>query len=62
MPPAPGPAYEALLRLDSEKGETRRRRCRLLAEMHQRFPQDDSVANDYLYFSLLQRVERGCSA
>lgn len=46
-------AYEALLLLAQKRGDEEET-LKLLGEMHQRFPQDDAVANDYLYFTLLK--------
>ena len=46
------PAYEALLRLAQKSGDDASVR-RLLAEMHQRWPHDDAISNDTVYFNLL---------
>jgi hypothetical protein len=50
------PAYESLLRLAKKKGDDGEIR-RLLIEMQQRWPHDDAVANDAVYFNLLKDID-----
>jgi len=50
------PACEALLRLAQKTGDDQTVR-QILAEMHQRWPHDDAVSNDAVYFNLLKGAD-----